>query len=532
MRLGLNHLARMEQRLIQSPQMIQAMQILQLSSLDLAERIDQELVENPFLEVDEGASDRAGDGEVGTDADAGADGEALSDRDRMLQEFERLREFEDGRSSVRPDTEGADRKHEAMQNAPARPKNTAAVLMDQVALLDLEGDEREAAELIVYSLDAHGYLEDGLEDLAQRWSAERRDDPDGTGALDEHGLDENGHDEAWLEERAEEAESQAGTFTPADALHALRIALGRMRRALHPAIGASNLAESLRLQLEARGLGEDDLAYDLVDSHLEDLEKNRLPHIAKETGATLDEIKDAIGILRGLDPHPTADYGDEMAETIIPDVMVEEVEGTYEVRLARRGLPSLRVSPEHKVLMKETVDRSKAVNGRDEATEARDWMRKRLESARWFVDAVAQRQNTLLSVAQAIFERQQGFLEKGVKSLAPLRMQDVADATNVHISTVSRAVAGKYVQTPRGILPLKYFFNSGTTDSAGRATSQVSIQERLKELVEQEDPTEPLSDDQLAALLLERHGVKIARRTVTKYRKALDLPSSSQRKRF
>jgi RNA polymerase sigma-54 factor len=213
-------------------------------------------------------------------------------------------------------------------------------------------------------------------------------------------------------------------------------------------------------------------------------------------------------------------------------VMVEEVEGVYEVRLARRGLPSLRVSPEHKVLMKETVDRSKEVNGRDEATEARDWMRKRLESARWFVDAVAQRQNTLLSVAQAIFERQQGFLEKGVKSLAPLRMQDVADVTNVHISTVSRAVAGKYVQTPRGIHPLKYFFNSGTTDSAGRATSQVSIQERLKELVEQEDPGEPLSDDQLAALLLERHGVKIARRTVTKYRKALDLPSSSQRKRF
>jgi RNA polymerase sigma-54 factor len=135
-------------------------------------------------------------------------------------------------------------------------------------------------------------------------------------------------------------------------------------------------------------------------------------------------------------------------------------------------------------------------------------------------------------VAEAIFRHQRGFLERGVKALAPLRMQDVADETHVHISTVSRAVAGKYAQTPRGIHPLKFFFNSGTTDSAGRATSQVSIQQRLKDLVDSENPAEPLSDDQLAALLEERHGVKIARRTVTKYRKALDIPSSSQRKQF
>jgi len=499
---------------VQSPQMIQAMQILQLSSLDLVERIDQELVENPFLEVEEGAGAEGGPGGEGGNGEAGGDGDGeLSERDRLAVELERMREFEDGRLTRRIDTEASDRKHEAMQNAPARPKNTAAVLVDQVALLDLEPDERDAAEFIVYSLDAHGYLEDALEDLAERWLEERTE---------------------RVREAAEDGEGVAAppALDRDDALHALRTALGRMRRSLHPAIGAASLAESLRLQLEARGFGEETLEYELVDAHLDDLEKNRLPHIAKETGATLDEIKDAIGILRGLDPHPTADYGDEMAEAIVPDVVVEETEEGYEVRLARRGLPSLRVSPEHKALMKDTVESSKMSGGREEATEARDWMRKRLESARWFVDAVVQRQNTLLSVSQAIFEAQRAFLDKGVKALAPLRMQDVADVTHVHISTVSRAVSGKFVQTPRGIFPLKYFFNSGTTDSAGRATSQVGVQERLKDLVDAEDTSAPLSDDQLAALLAEKHGIKIARRTVTKYRKMLDIPSSSQRKRF
>jgi RNA polymerase sigma-54 factor len=511
MRLGLNHLARMEQRLVQSPQMIQAMQILQLSGLDLLERVEQELVENPFLEAVESSAEGGESSDAGGESAAeappeGAEGLAQSDaappaevgdREQLEQEFERLREYEELPRIRTLDTEASDRKQEAMANAPARPKNTAAVLVEQVAMLDLEGAARDAAEFIVYSLDGHGYLHEGLEDLAERYAAE---------ALEE-----------------------GRVVTRDEALFDLRTALGRMRRGLHPAIGARDVVESLQLQLEARGLS-DDLAYTLVEKHLDDLEKNRLPHIAKETGASLDEIKDALGILRTLDPHPTADYGDETAEAITPDVVVDEFDGRWEVRLARRGLPTLRVSPDHKELIKETVDA--AAGDKQGATEARDWMKKRLESARWFVDAIQQRQSTLLAVAEAIFRHQRGFLERGVKALAPLRMQDVADETHVHISTVSRAVAGKYAQTPRGIHPLKFFFNSGTTDSAGRATSQVSIQQRLKDLVDAENPAEPLSDDQLAALLEERHGVKIARRTVTKYRKALDIPSSSQRKQF
>ena len=162
----------------------------------------------------------------------------------------------------------------------------------------------------------------------------------------------------------------------------------------------------------------------------------------------------------------------------------------------------------------------------------REWVKKRLEAARWFIEAIHQRQSTLQKIAEAIFTRQRGFLERGVSGFKPLRMQEVADEVGVHISTVSRAVSGKYAQTPRGIYPLKYFFTGGTQKSSGEVASQVSIKQRIADLVAQEEPSRPLSDEELAALLEEKDNVRIARRTVTKYRKALNIPSSNQRKQF
>ena len=162
----------------------------------------------------------------------------------------------------------------------------------------------------------------------------------------------------------------------------------------------------------------------------------------------------------------------------------------------------------------------------------RKWIKQRLEAARWFIEAIHQRQNTLLRIAKAVFERQQGFLDKGIKGLTPLRMLEVAEVTGVHISTVSRAVAGKYAQTPHGILKLRDFFSGGTTSASGEQTSQASIKQRIKELVEKEDPKDPYSDDALAELLKERDGIGIARRTITKYRKALGIASSNQRRVF
>jgi RNA polymerase sigma-54 factor len=294
-----------------------------------------------------------------------------------------------------------------------------------------------------------------------------------------------------------------------------------LRDAFHPALGARDLRECLLLQLDAAG-DDAPLVRTLIQEHLEDITTNRLPRIAKSTGRTIEEAKDAIETIRVLDPTPGAEYGQSRAAVITPDVLVDQVDDRYEVRLTRQRATELTLNPVYRELLRQ----ARKGDG------VQEWVKKRVEAARWFMDAIQQRQGTLLRIATCVFLRQRAFLDQGVKALKPLRMQEVADEVKVHISTVSRAVSGKYAQTPRGILPLKYFFTGGTQAEDGEMASQAAIKQRIAELVGQEDHANPLSDDQLAALLEERDRIKIARRTVTKYRKALSIPSSSQRKAF
>jgi RNA polymerase sigma-54 factor len=459
----------MEQRLMQSPQMIQAMQILQLSSLELEERIEQELTENPFLEVKEPSADgeEAGEKEEGPTVES------------MLEELERYER--DAPPRTRASAEESDKKLEAMNNTPAQYHSLGDALMEQIALADFDERRRSIAEYLVYSLDDRGYLAEPLEEL----------------------LPDSEIPDLTVEELAGVLED--------------------LRRATHPGMGARDLKECLLLQLEPNGL-DIPLMRTLILEHLEDITTNRLPHVARVTGHSLDDIKQAIESIRALDPSPGRDYGESPAETIHPDVVVEEIDGKFEVRLTRQGVPELTVSPIYRELLRRA--------GQASGESVRKWIKQRLETARWFIEAVHQRQNTLLRIAKAVFDRQAGFLDKGVKSLAPLRMLEIADATGVHISTVSRAVAGKYAQTPHGILPLRFFFSGGTTKASGETTSQASIKQRIKELVEKEDAHAPLSDDRLAEILKERDGITIARRTITKYRKALAIPASSRRRVF
>jgi RNA polymerase sigma-54 factor len=457
----------MEQRLMQSPQMIQAMQILQLSSLELEERVEQELTENPFLEVKE----------AGQTEEEKADGSGPS-IESMLAELERYERNAPPRT--RGSVEASDKKLEAMNNTPAQYHSLGDALLDQIALAGFDERSRKVAEFLVFSLDDRGYLAEPLEKLAQ--------------------------------------ESEIPGLTAEE----LGIVLADLRVATHPALGARDLKECLLLQIEPLGVDTPFLRT-IITEHLEDITTNRLPHVARATGHTLDDIKQAIETIRMLDPSPGREYGDSPAETIHPDVVVEEIDGKFEVRLTRQGVPELTVSPAYRELLRRAGTGGEAV---------RKWVKQRLESARWFIEAVHQRQNTLLRIADAVFERQRGFLDKGVKALVPLRMLEIADVAGVHISTVSRAVAGKYAQTPHGILPLRYFFSGGTTTESGEQTSQASIKQLIKELVEKEDTKDPLSDDKLADLLKAKSGITIARRTITKYRKALGIPSSNQRKVF
>ncbi|NOT30499.1 MAG: RNA polymerase factor sigma-54 [Planctomycetes bacterium] len=457
---------------MQSPQMIQAMQILQLSSLELEERIEQEIAENPFLEVKE-----AGEAEEGAGDNGAKQAEEGRSVESLLEDLERYER--DAPPRTRGSAEEADKKFEAMNNTPAHYHSLGDSLLDQIALSGFDERRRTIAEYLVYSLDARGYLPDTLERLVE------------------------------------------ASEIPGLTLGELGGVLADLRVATHPALGARDLKECLLLQIEPMGVDTPFLR-SLIAEHLEDITTNRLPHVARVTGHPLEDIKQAIETIRMLDPNPGRDYGEFPAETIHPDVVVEELDGRFEVRLTRQGVPDLTVSPAYRDML----------NRSGGAEAVRKWIKQRLESARWFIDAVHQRQSTLLRIACAVFERQHGFLDQGIKAMVPLRMLEIADVCGVHISTVSRAVAGKYSQTPHGILPLRFFFSGGTTKASGEQTSQASIKQRIKELIEKESSKDPYSDDALAELLKEKDGITIARRTITKYRKALGIASSNQRRVF
>jgi len=462
----------MEQRLVQSPQMIQAMQILQLSALDLQERIAEELIENPFLELEETHADADSSEETG-DADA---------FENMIETLERYeRDFGDGRSRV-PSREGVDKKFEAMNNTAASYHSLGDAVVEMIALADFNERRRAIAEYIVYSLDDRGYLIDTLEEIAESCPVENT------------------------------------------TVNEVELLLDDLRIMTHPALGAHDLQECLLLQVDAGALAdfESPLVRTLITDHIEDIVANRLPRIARATGHTLEEVKHAIESIRALDPVPGREYGEAPAETIHPDVVVEEIDGEYDVRLTREGVPELTISATYRRILKQT----------EKGDSVRKWIKQRLENARWFIDALSQRQSTLLRISKAIFKRQEEFLRRGIKGLKPLRMMEIAEETGVHISTVSRAVAGKYAQTPHGIVPLRSFFSGGTEKASGGMESQASIKQRIRELIDEEDAKNPLSDDRLAELLKAKDGISIARRTITKYRKAMSIPSSSQRREF
>lgn len=496
--------------------MIQAMQILQLPLLDLSERIEQELMENPFLEVAEPeAGGAAEEGErAGTDAEGGAES--------MLEMFERIeRDHGDGSRARAASPEEGDRKYEAMLNAPEGAMTFAEAVLEQLGPLELSERERTVLEYVIWSLDERGYLTETPATLAAELTLEVQrtlgvDSEEGTAAA----VIDDDQPAAIAPDDPEPEPAEDHVVTEDE----VRDALERLRETVHPGLGALDLSECLLLQLPGAGLWNPFMRK-LVQSHLGDVHANRLPQIAKSTGRDIEDVKAAIELLKRLDPSPGAGFGEATAEVIHPEVMVELDDEDVIVRLDRERTPSLRLNP-----MYQTSEFRRML--KEGSKEEREWARKRLENASWFIDAILQRESTLKRISVALFDRQKSFLERGKEALKPLRMQEIADEVGVHISTVSRGVAGKYAQTPRGIFPLKFFFTGGTTKSSGEEASQITIKERIKKIVGAEDPEKPLSDDAIARALEHEDGIKIARRTVTKYRKALEIPSSTQRKKY
>jgi len=468
------------------------MEILQLPILALQERIEQEMQENPVLELaEEKDPDQPGppaeqEGWEAPDAPTDEERElVISESTRNEEDFERLLKmdeawpdhFEEGsRPSRAASQEASERKLDAMANMTARPQTLQDYLHDQLGWFDLAPELRAMADRIIYNLDPNGRLQGSLEDILG---------PDAT----------------------------------EEELALARQALALVQKLDPLGVGARDLGECLILQLFP-GMPYYEELKTLISAHLEDLEHNRLPAIARKTGYSIELIQKTIEELRKLSLNPGAEFTDAAVPPVTPDIYVEQREdGKYDVRLEDGRTPSLFISPYYRKLF---------ASGEANA-ETREYIKQKVNSAQWLIDAIEQRRNTLTRVAQAIVDHQTEFLDKGPEAIEPLKMQQIADKVGVHVTTVSRAVDDKWIQTPRGIFPLKRFFCGGTVSAAGEEVAWDTVRLKLQELIDTEDKKRPKSDEQLVKDLA-ADGITVARRTVTKYRKAMNIPSSRQRR--
>jgi RNA polymerase sigma-54 factor len=483
---------RLQQTMKLAPRMIQSMEILQLPIAALQERIEQEMQENPVLEENQKTpreEDDPGPEAAPTD-EFDPDGPIVHDADAEL-DFKRLEALdkdwdghfnEEHRYSRSAIDDAGDKKLEAMQNMPARVQSLQDYLEEQLPFLDLSVEQHEIIDYLIANLDERGYLsveKSPLADLAKAYGKPVT---------------------------VEELE---------DVLHLLQ--------KLDPAgVGARDLKECLLLQIGPDTPHADLLRTIVLGDHLlEDVACNRLPMIQKRTGADIATIKEAIEELKRLDPKPGSRFSSENTQYVVPDIIVERTEsGEYTVRLTEDWTPNIHVNRKYLELYRDKSSDPKA----------KDYLRRKIQAAQWLIESIEQRRATLEKVTRAIISHQKAFLNREHDYIEPLKMQQIADQVKVHVTTVSRAVDDKWVQTPRGVFPLKRFFGGGTKNQVtGEDVAWEKIKQKLLDLIGQEDKSNPLSDEDLVERLQES-GYPVARRTVTKYRKMLKIPSSRQRK--
>ncbi len=481
MRLDVSLQQKLQLQLKLAPQIIQSIEILQLPALDLKDMIEEELLENETLEVQDAATPSAPTAleAANRESHEKEDYEETFDRLERLIEDEGSYDYTPRRPLLTED--GKDKKLEALQNTAARAPGLKDSLISQLSLSNVPDRLRPLVQAIIYSLDDSGYLLYPLDDVLRIVNANAEGE------------------EPWTAEEAEAALRIVQDLEP-------------------PGVGARNLAEALLPQIADTDPDAEALRR-LIRDHLEDVERNRIPKVAREMGLTVEQVNELVERIGRLDPRPGAVLASTETYYITPDVVLEWVDGDYEVRLENSFIPSLRISPRYLRLLHDNRQDPKV----------REHIKKKIESARWLIDSIEQRQNTLERVVRAIVRRQRDFLDFGIAHLKPLKMQEIADELHIHVSTVSRALADKYIQTDRGIFPLKFFFTGGTQSDDGSVESRASVKQKVLAIIEGEDKANPLSDDEVAERL-QKEGLDIARRTVTKYRKQLKIPSSRQRR--
>jgi RNA polymerase sigma-54 factor len=283
---------------------------------------------------------------------------------------------------------------------------------------------------------------------------------------------------------------------------------------------ARDLQECLLLQLRHLGMAGTP-ADQIVTEHMRLLQNHQVPELARKLGLTIDDLKQHIELIRHLDPKPGSRYNPSQSQYVIPDVYIVKIEDQYVAALNEEGLPQLRISPVYRRLLDK--------NATENTDETRAYVKDKFRSALWLIKSVEQRQKTIHKVASSIINFQRDFLDHGIEYLRPLVLRDVANDIGMHESTVSRVVTNKYMHTPQGVFEMKYFFHSGISSSYGEAVSSVTIKQRIRKIIEQEDARKPLSDSKIVSIL-QREGLELARRTIAKYREELKIPTSNQRK--
>ncbi|MGQ9858377.1 MAG: RNA polymerase factor sigma-54 [Thermodesulfobacteriota bacterium] len=472
MALEIRQQLRLTQQLIMTPQLQQALKILQMPRLELNNAIQVELRENPVLE------DVVGLPEEEWDSSSPGLGGATLSKESLPKEIS-LEKFPWDYSSV-PYHDVP--QHEEDEDRPSweqtlyRPESLTDYLIWQLRLSDLEGKARRIGLEIIGNLGADGYLQGDLAALAAQCDA-----------------------------TVEEMET----------------VLRRIQEFDPPGIAARDLRECLLIQVRHMGM-EGTLAERIIRECLAELENNRIPQIARKLGVDVGEVAQAVEWIRGLEPKPGRLYGTEEAQYITPDVFVFKLQDDYVIVLNEDGLPKLRVSPFY----------MRSLANKELPREARTYIQEKIRSALWLIRSIHQRQRTIYKVTESIMRFQREFLDKGIDYLRPLVLRDVALDTGLSESTISRVVTNKYAHTPQGLYELKFFFNSSIAKANGEAVASQSVKEQIKRLVQKEDPQNPLSDQEIVEIL-GRQGIHIARRTVAKYRNELGvLPSNKRRKLF
>lgn len=468
---------RLAQKQILTPGLVQMVSVLALNRLELREMINQEITENPMLEV------LGDDGVVSEDY---TDEAFVKEETEKVPEAEGANPFDEFDVSSfftkyldTPASSGASNEHEEIERPGfdkflSSPQSLADHLMWQLSVSICSEQVRKAAELIIGNLDENGYLMTTIEEISQN----------------------NG----YTMDDVEEALAVVQEFDP-------------------PGVAARDLKECIILQLKLVD-PQNTLAQQIVSDHLKMLQNNQLKEIARALNRPIEAVKRAVDVVKRLDPKPGLRYNKTEPRLVEPDVQFRKVDGEWQAFLNDDDLPQLRLSPVYRrLLQRDAADR-----------DVRNYVKERFTAAVQLMKNIEQRKHTIVRVCQSVLRRQKDFLEYGVDHLKPMMIKEVAEEVGVHPSTVSRAVANKYTHTPQGVFELRYFFSESVNGPQGGEMSLLSLKRRVKKMIEEEDATHPLTDEQIAKRL-DEEGIHVTRRTVAKYREDLRIPSTHQRRR-